>query len=72
MPGAKVGLSKLLALTEEFDGSVVIAQFLMLITHTQMRHYLDRDEVIELEIEALKFLISSICAFRALILDFFA
>ena len=52
VPRAEVSLRKLLAFAEEFDGRIIITEFLMLLADAKVRHNFDRDKVIELEIEA--------------------
>ena len=49
MPRAKVSLSKLLALGVELDGGIVTAQFLVLLTHSDVGHDHNCDEVVKLE-----------------------
>ena len=57
---AKVSLSKLLTLTVLLNRRVITAKFFMLLTHAQMRHYLNRYKILQLIVQALNFLIRDV------------
>jgi len=69
---AEVGLRKLLALSVQLDGHVEVALLFMLLTHTQVRHYLDRDEIAQLELKTLKLGAGPAIPLLSLILDLVA
>ena len=65
----KIGLCKLLALAVRLDGRIKTAKFLLLFTHAKMCHYLDRDEVVQLVIQALYFLTRCIWLLNTFVLN---
>ena len=71
MLDAKVGLSILLSFSVGLDRSVIVAQLLLLLTHTLVCHNLDGNEVTELVVQAFQ-LLASLFAVDTLVLDLFA